>query len=258
MKRNHEEKEPNHERWLLTYSDLITLLMIFFIIMYASSNIDAGKYKKLSESFKVAMGGGKTLIAKEDGESVETSTKPIDTETVEQKQEDSTAEENKAEENKLEEVKQNVDKYLKENGLQANVTTTVQERGLVISLQDTLIFDSARADIKLESKIKLIEIGKILNRIDNYIRIEGHTDNVPISNYRFNSNWQLSVIRATNVTELLIQAAGVLPQRLSSIGYGEYRPVADNATEAGRSKNRRVDIIVLNSKFNQVENNKKD
>ena len=198
---------------------------------------------QLSNSLKVAMGGGKSIIGTSDAPSISNSTQAVDTAIVEQ--------------DKLENVKKQLDKYLKDNNMSNEVTSKVEERGLVVSLNDTLFFDSAQAVIKPESQKKLIEMGKILNQLGNYIRIEGHTDNVPINNSEFSSNWQLSAIRATNVTELLINKAGIAPERLSSVGYGEYRPIADNSTEAGRAKNRRVDIIIMNTKYNQIENNKK-
>ncbi|WP_263486804.1 flagellar motor protein MotB [Clostridium estertheticum] len=247
MKRR-EEKEPNHERWLLTYSDLITLLMIFFVVMYASSNVSTDKYKKLSQSLSAAFdsGGGKTIIGNDSAISIsDPSTKVIDTPTVESKT---------AEENQMEAIKKNVDKYLNQNGLSADVSTKIDERGLQVSLKSTLLFDIGKAEVKAESIKKLISIGKILNKVDNYVRIEGHTDSTPINNYEFSSNWQLSAIRATNVTEVLISQAGIYPKRISAVAYGENRPVADNTTEIGKAKNRTVDIIILSSKFSKTEN----
>ena len=211
MKRR-EEKEPNHERWLLTYSDLITLLMIFFVIMYASSNVNATKYKQLSKSLNVAFeGGGKNVIGDDSAISItDSSTKVIDIPPVDSK----TSEGNKIEENKMEAIKKNVDKYLKQNGLSNSVSTKIDERGLQVSLNSTLLFDSGKANVKDDSIKQLISIGKILNKVDNYVRIEGHTDSSPINNYEFRSNWQLSAIRATNVTEILISQAGIHPKNI--------------------------------------------
>ncbi len=252
------EKEPNHERWLLTYSDLITLLMIFFVIMYASGNVDAQKYKQLSDSFRIAMGSGNSgggigngagnnLIGT-DSLLPSTDTKNNDTSG------NASGGGAQVEKDKLQDVKGKVDEFIKENNLENSATTQIADRGLVISLKETLVFDTASADIRPESRVKLIELGKILNKLDNYIRVEGHTDNLPIKNEKFQSNWELSVIRATNVTNMLITDSHVEPKRLASVGYGEYRPVADNKTPEGRSKNRRVDIVLMDSKFNSVEN----
>lgn len=243
MKRK-KEGHNNSERWLLTYSDLITLLMIFFVVMYALSNVDVAKYKQISESLRIAMGGGKTIIGNEDAANVSSEIKPVD--------DNQTSE---TEKNKMEDLKKSVDKYLEQNGLSQSVTTKIDERGLVVSINDTLFFDTGKADIKPEYAKKLIEIGKILSQLNNYIRIEGHTDNIPISNGAYSSNWQLSAARAANVTELLVTQAGIAPQKLSAVGYGEFRPIGDNSTEDGRLKNRRVDIIIINSKYNEIENN---
>jgi len=246
--KKHEEKEGNGERWLLTYSDLITLLMIFFVVMYASSTADTTKYKQLSRSLNAAFvsgGGGKSLIGDSSAISIaDPSVKVIDT---------STEDNAKAEENKMETIKKSVDKYLEQNGLSSSVSTKIDERGLEVSLNSTLLFDVGKADVKGESIQKLISIGKILNKVNNYVRIEGHTDSTPISNYEFSSNWQLSAIRATNVTELLISEAGINPQKISSVAYGEHRPVASNATAAGKARNRTVDIIILSSQFSKGE-----
>lgn len=246
MKRK-EEKEPNHERWLLTYSDLITLLMIFFVIMYASSNADTTKYKQLSQSLNAAFtgGSGKSIIGDDSAISIaESSTKII---------EETSSGTKTSEENQMEDIKKSVDKYLKQNGLSTNVSTKIDERGLQVSLNSTMLFDIGKADVKADSIKKLISIGKILNKVDNYVRIEGHTDSTPISNNEFSSNWQLSAIRATNVTELLISKAGIYPKRISAVAYGENRPVATNNTEIGKAKNRTVDIIILSSKFSKTE-----
>ena len=252
MKRK-EEKEPNHERWLLTYSDLITLLMIFFVVMYASSTVSTDKYKKLSQSLNVAFeGSGKTIIGSDSSSGILDASDSIVDKASDA---DKISEESKVlEENKMEDIKKNVDKYLKQNGLSNSVSTKIDERGLQVSLNSTLLFDSGQAEVKADSVKKLISIGKILNKVDNYVRIEGHTDSTPIYNYEFKSNWQLSAIRATNVTELLISQAGIHPKRISAVAYGENRPVATNSTEIGKAKNRTVDIIILSSKFSKTEN----
>lgn len=244
MKKHHDESHENHERWLLTYSDLITLLMIFFVVMYSMSKVDVNKYQALAQSLSVTMGGGKTIIGSDQISQIDK--KP----SIEQ------LEEMVDEQKKLSGLKSEVDKYIKENGMSSEVITEIDERGLVVRLKDSTLFDSGRADIKTSSQEKIIKLGKILSKIDSYIRVEGHTDNVPIKNSNFNSNWQLSAIRATNVVELLITKSGIRADRISALGYGEFRPVANNSTIEGKARNRRVDIIIINSKFNQIENNK--
>lgn len=243
MKKKKKHAEENTERWLLTYSDLITLLMIFFVVMYSMSNISASKYKQVAESLKLSMGGGKSVIGSDDTSSIK---ETVDPEEIQQTDTDD-------QEKKLSELKSQVDKYLQDSKMSESVSSSINERGLIVSMNDTLLFDTGKADIKPEFQQKLVEIGKILNQLGNYMRIEGHTDNIPISNSEYSSNWKLSCDRASNVTEFLIKNAGIQPEKLSAIGYGEYRPVGDNSTDEGKAKNRRVDIVILNSKFNAVE-----
>ena len=236
-----EEEHQNHERWLLSYADFITLLMIFFIIMYAMSTLDQKKYEKLTTALNQAMGDGTAIADTGSNMGGETGN-------------------GLSEDAKLKKVKENLDKYLKENNLSASVSTTIEKRGLVLSFKDSLFFDSGKAEIRPEQIDKLITISKIINQSiisDSYIRIEGHTDSVPMHNEIFKSNWDLSVMRASNVAQILIDKAGINPERLSATGYGEYRPKVDNSTAEGKSTNRRVDIIIMNSQFNEVENNKK-
>ncbi|WP_123052633.1 flagellar motor protein MotB [Clostridium sp. JN-1] len=245
-KKKREEGGNNSGRWLLSYSDFMTLLMILFVVMYAMSSVDQSKFSQLSQSLNLAMGGGKSIVAKEDGVDINQNSKPVDT-NIEQ-----------SEQAKMQDLKKQVDKYLKENNMGSNVSTQLDQRGLIVSLNNTLVFDTGKADVKPEIQSELIDIAKILNQIKNNIRIEGHTDTVPINNSQFSSNWQLSCARAANVTQFLIDKAGIPPNKLSAIGYGQYRPVSDNSTEEGKAKNRRVDIIIENSEFNKIDNNVKN
>lgn len=242
------EKE-NGERWLLSYADFITLLMIFFIILYSMSTVDSKKYAQVAASLNSAFGDGQaakslvgaggpsdSLVGTADNVLVDTAV-------------------NQAEQNKLSELKKQVDKYLDNNGIKGSASTTIQERGLVISISDTLIFDSGKADLKPIYESKLVEIGKMLNSIDNYIVIEGNTDNVPISTYEFKDNLSLASARANNVTRVLIDKAKIQPLKIASRSNGQYRPVVSNSSDAGKAANRRVDIVILDNKYSSTENN---
>lgn len=243
MKKKKEEGHMNHERWLLSYSDFMTLLMILFVVLYAMSNVDKTKFKQLSQSLSIAMSGGKAVIAVENGVDTTENKTPAETEL-----------QRVQEEQQLEQLKKQVDSYLDKSGMKGSVSTNIDERGLVVSLNDNVFFDNGKAEIKADWQKKLIDLGKILNQLNNYIRIEGHTDNVPIKNEEFASNWQLSAVRAANVTQFLIDNSNISPQKMSAVGYSQYRPILDNSTEEGRARNRRVDIIIVNSKFDKLEN----
>jgi len=238
MKRIKKEKD-NSERWMLSYLDFITLLMIFFLMMYAISNVDAAKSQALSKSLKIGFnsGNGENVIAVSDS----SNSPPVIISDA------------AAEEEKLTEVKKKVDDLVNNSELKGSVTTSIQERGLLISFNVSVFFNSGEANLKSDWQGKLKSISKVLNGIDNYIRVEGHTDNVAINTNYFHSNWQLSSVRAANVVEFLIIQGSVNPGRLSSVGYGEYRPIKSNDTEEGQSSNRRVDIVILNTKLNNSE-----
>jgi len=244
MKKHEEHEKDNSERWLLTYSDLITLLMIFFVVMYAMSNIDAQKYQVLSQSLNGALnpsgmggsgsggtasGGGIDVTqALADGQSDK-----IDPELI------AAAEE--------------ITKLIKEKNLQDKVSVSIQERGVVVGLMNTVLFDPGSAHIKPEAVPTLVAIGQIANGVHNYIRVEGNTDDVPQSSPQFPSNWELSVVRATEVLRLMIDQSGVAPDKISAVGYGEYRPSVPNNSAENRSKNRKVDIVILSDKMDKSE-----
>lgn len=240
MRKKEEEGHENNERWLLTYSDLITLLMIFFIVMYASSNISNQKYGQIAQSLGAVFGGSKYVVGQGTGKVVGTGVGGNGSST-------SNTSIN------LDQLKKEVDEYLKKNNLGDSVATSMDETGLAVKLKDSILFNPGKADITPGSREKMIKLGQILSKTKSYIRVEGHTDNLPTHNDQFNSNWQLSSVRAANVAELLISNTGIDPSKVVAVGCGEYRPVASNQTAEGRAKNRRVEIIVVNDKYNQVE-----
>ncbi len=272
-KKEVEAEKENGERWLITYSDLITLLMIFFIVLYSMSKIDANKFRALADSLNAALGGGipaKVAISDKPsgqaildvGNALSKSTQPgptsnpdntANTQYAGQSQQQGADTGNTQVENMtIEQIKARLDAFAKGNNIQSSLQTSIEERGLVVSIQDTLLFESGSAVITPEARQILDKISTVLAAAPNYIRVEGHTDNVPIHTPQFPSNWELSVIRATNVVQILA-ADGILPDRLSATGYGEYRPIASNDTAAGRAKNRRVDLVILRSKYDSTE-----
>ncbi|MBD7913487.1 MULTISPECIES: flagellar motor protein MotB [Clostridium] len=248
--RKKEKKKENSERWLLTYSDLITLLMALFVILYASSNVDKAKYQQISSSlhkaFNMSDSGNIGVI-----EGNPTNGDPNAEETQNDENKEIT------EEQKLESIKAQIDALIAQEGLQGSISTKTEERGLVVSFTDTIFFDSGKAEVKVDHKKQILEISKVLNKIGNYIRVEGHTDNVAIKNELYKSNWELSSARATNVVQIFINECKISPDRLQAVGYGEYRPIASNDSEAGKAANRRVDIVIVNSKFNGLETTSK-
>lgn len=258
MRRNDRKLQshaPGQDRWLVTYSDLITLLMIFFIVMYSMSQVDANKFRAIADSLNITFGGAASsdsdLSKTQTGSSVIESgnaSDPSSSGIIAGEGSDSTQEDLT-----IEGIKTKLDQFANENGIEKKLVTSVEERGLVISIQDTLLFASGSADITPKARNILKKISAVLSASPNYIRVEGHTCNLPIHNAEFPSNWELSVLRATNVVQLMAKDGGISPLRLSAVGYGEYRPVADNSTEQGRIANRRVDLVILRSKYDILE-----
>lgn len=235
MKKNKKSKPSNKDRWLLTYSDLITLLMIFFVIMFSMSSVDQSKYEQVINSLQGVFGG-----SIKSGSIV-----PIII--------DGNNNNNKENNDELSDLKDKIDKYLEENDLDKVIATTEYKKGLVISIKDNILFDSGKTTLKSNVIDNLNQIGKLLKGFDAYVRVEGHTDNIPISNSSFKSNWELSVSRATQVLHFLVDNKYVPNNKISAVGYGQFRPIANNSTPNGRDKNRRVDILIVDPKYEEIE-----
>lgn len=233
------------ERWLLTYADLITLLMVFFVVMYSISTVNAQKMQAVASSLSQVLAGKAPEILEYAG--------PVIIEGQSGAQRGDLM--NQAE---LEAAYLQLVEYLKiletmDPGISQNIVIMQQERGLVISLKDTLLFPKGSALLTPRAQQVISGVGKSLSQLPNYTRVEGHTDNLPIHTAQFPSNWELSVIRATNVAQQLINEGSIKPEKISATGYGEYRPLVANNNEANRAINRRVDIVILKHKYNYFE-----
>jgi len=235
------------ERWLLTYADLITLLMAFFVIMYAMSTVDAEKYAAMAQSLKIALGIEASQPRKAAPNLTTSSTEANSKTTLAEKarQRKLTQIKNAHEERVFASMIDQIENYAKGKGISNTIIVKEDPRGIVINLSDKLLFEVGKADLSPAAKALLDDLATILFSSGKHIKIEGHTDNTPIHNERYPSNWQLSTDRATSVIMHWISKHPEVATRLSAAGYGEYRPVASNATPEGRARNRRVDIIVL-------------
>ncbi len=208
---------------MVTYGDMVTLVLTFFVLLYAFSSIDAKKYIQISNSLRGALGGNVGVL--QHGITVDdigelTTPSPAQL------------------------MFQRLQSILNNKGLEGKVELSQTKEGIVISFKERLFFKIASADILEEAIPILDEVGAILKENTFPIRIEGHSCDLPISNYRFPSNWELSSIRAVNVTKYLIDHIKIPPEQLSVAAYGPYRPLVPNTSEQNREKNRRVDIII--------------
>ena len=256
----------NEERWLLTYADMITLLMALFMVLFSISSVNISKFETLQQSLKAAFSGsilpGGRSILQSGSESTKYHTpatsevpailpttpntpKPIDISQAQLKAAIASAAATVAEQQDFAELKARIDAYARAHGFSHQVQTLIQRRGLVVRvLTDKLLFASGQATLKPAGLPLLNEMADLLNDVDQShpIVVEGYTDNVPIASSEFPSNWELSTARATNVVRYLI-SRGVNQQRLGAAGYADLHPVASNETIAGRALNRRVEIV---------------
>lgn len=246
-KREPEVEKDNGERWTLTYLDMITLLFIFFVVLYSMSRVDAEKFQTMADSLNKALGGKIEIADNQGGPNILGGGVPPDT-LPDQPEQNSKDQETTS----IEEIKAILDKFAADNNLGNTLVNTIEERGLVVSINETLLFASGSADITAQAREILSKVGTVLGDVPNQIKVEGHTDNLPINTMQFPSNWELSAARSTNVVKIL-QAEGMPPNRLSAAGYGEYRPIASNDTEAGRTRNRRIDLVILRTRYDLTE-----
>ncbi len=231
-RRRREEEQENHERWLLTYADLITLLLAFFIMMYTLSKQDAQKYEEVSAYLRAIFTGGTAILrtgnAAASGPAVNVNITPTEASNAEIMRQ-------------LEEEIQSVTPL---EEMKRNFSIFVDDRGIVVRALDKEYFDEGKADLKERAKNTIRRIIPILKKVNRGVRIEGHTDNVPISTQEFKSNWELSVRRATEVVRYIIEWGGFPPELLSAAGYAEYRPLTENTSPENRAMNRRIEIII--------------
>lgn len=247
MARKRREEEPeNHERWLVSYADFITLLFAFFVVMYAVSSVNEGKYKVLSNSLtnafnnKTGEPGGQPVAVIQGA--LPMLPRPVI--RVDKAPETVKNEAKKAEQRqKMKNVAGSIMEALQPLVAAGKVRLLETSRGVTIEINDSVLFSAGQARLQPASISAMGVIAQVLADTDYPITIEGHTDNVPIATPQFPSNWELSAMRATTVLRLF-NDGGVGAERLTAIGYGDTRPVETNTTPEGRARNRRVSVMI--------------
>ncbi|HZC42959.1 MAG TPA: flagellar motor protein MotB [Acidobacteriaceae bacterium] len=244
MSRKIRHSHVSHERWLVSYADFITLLFAFFVVMFASSRQDHAKVKQVESSIREAFQSLGVFPADAAQPSLSSATLvPPDGVAMVTAGDDVTSLPGEMED--LNTMQRKMESLLAAQIAGGTVAITLGRGGLLISLRDAGFFESGSAIPMRSSLPTLHVIGRGIAGVLNSVRIEGHTDDIPISNSQYASNWELSTARATELTRLFIEDDHVQPARLSAAGYAQYHPIASNVTAEGRSRNRRVDIIVL-------------
>lgn len=234
-RRRRQEEPPNHERWLVSYADFMTLLFAFFVVMYSISSVNEGKYKVLSDSLEGIF------------HTPERSLQPIPIGehqlSGERSSEDINIFNKAYSKNPLESIAAQVRAEFSSLLESGQLQVSGDEMWLELELSSSLLFPSGDA-IPNQQAFDIVEkISEILMPFENPIQVEGFTDNLPISTVQYPTNWELSAARAASIVRMLVMG-GVQPERLAAVGYGEYQPVADNAAAEGRARNRRVVLVI--------------
>jgi chemotaxis protein MotB len=248
------EEHENAERWLLTYADMITLLVAFFIMLYAMSVMNVAKFQQLAVSIRSGFGGsmmnGTPTVMKVGGgvganpSILSNSWMPVPKQSLfpEPSRQNAVS----ADTRRLDKVYQTLHDYILKHHLDQKMRVTQDERGVIVTvLTDRMLFAEGQANLRPEELAMLAKVGTVMNTVpDNDVRIEGHTDDLPIHTAAFPSNWELSAVRATTVLRYFI-GQGVTPSRLAAVGYGAENPLVPNTSDSARARNRRVEIVIL-------------
>ncbi|CAH0149377.1 flagellar motor protein MotB [Peribacillus simplex] len=240
-KKKQRHEEHIDESWLVPYADILTLLLALFIVLFTSSSVDAVRFQQLSNVFNQVFTSGTGFM---DFPSDSPSNEPT---SPEQRTGAEDLEKlGKNEQEELMEVQERVNAYIQKNDLTDKLGTNLTDEGMLISIRENVLFESGVAEVRSENRKIAKEISDLLVMdLPRNIIVSGHTDNIPIKNYQYESNWDLSVMRSVNFMKLLLENKELDPEMFSAKGHGEFKPVASNETKKGRAKNRRVEILIV-------------
>ncbi len=241
MKRKRHRPPANHERWLVSYADFITLLFAFFVVMYSTAQVDQRRVGKLAKAIQAGF--------QQMGVFDSSASKPamLLSQPISSLPSPSVEDAEPADKPDLDVVQKKLESALSEQLANGFVAVTPTKEGIVVSLREAGFFDSGSTRLRPQALPTLAQFVGVVGPERMKIRIEGHTDDVPIHNRKFDSNWELSTSRATEIAKLFITRFAMDPARLAASGYGQYYPTAPNDTAENRAKNRRVDLVILNA-----------
>lgn len=233
------KKQKGAPAWTVTFSDLVTLILVFFILLFSMSQIDMMKFRSIAESFK-----DRQIL--DFNPSIVPSEHPP--ETHEDDLDDQNDEEDKAEA-KLQNLLAEIETFLDENGLEEAILAKRTERGVVLVLDEQVLFETGEAEIVGGRNAFLDKVGSMLKNMPNLVKVEGHTDNRPITTFRYPSNWELSTARSSSVIRYFVENFQFESTRFIAVGYGETRPIVPNNSPENWEKNRRVEIVISDPKY---------
>lgn len=238
-KRNKDDdNNSGSPAWMTIFGDLMTLLLVFFVLLYSFSVMDLQKFKGFMSALQNQLG------VMESGQSLS------ENQVMNQGMQGQNFNPSRV---NLNQIKQDMQNYINKNNLEDNVHLEMSERGLVIRMTGEILYDIGEAVIKPTGREVLNEIGSNVVGIRNNVKVEGHTDSLPINNSDYPSNWELSTARAVRVIKFFIDNIDINPSRLSAAGYSKYRPIKENVSPKNRAVNRRVEVVILNSMIDKED-----
>ncbi|GKU23581.1 OmpA family protein [Clostridium folliculivorans] len=226
-RRRVKQEQVKNDQWLIPFSSTTLVLLILFILLYSFSTMDEQSLSSIPTSLQGILTGQGAKVKAQSTVTVENTASDL---------------EKKA---NINEIYEKSKKFIEDNKLGASVELKQDDRGVILQLRDSVLFESGKADLIPNSKNLLDKLGSLIKTVPNNIIVEGHTDNVPINTYRFQSNWDLSASRAVNVVKFFIDQENVNAARFTAAGFGEYKPIVDNSTAENRAKNRRINILIV-------------
>ncbi len=262
--KNPSGHNPSHDRWIVSYADFVTLLFAFFVVMFATANADKGKARAVGESVRAALQEGRIsnvgdairqALSRDANSPVHKrdAAKRASGDKSENREAPSIEEQSARAYLELRPLMDKLKKQLQAEVQKGDVEVHMEPRGLAISFRQAALFASGEDRLKASAFGAIGKVGGAIRELPNQVRLEGNTDNVPIHNERFRSNWELSSARSIALLNLLVDRFQVPPERLGVAGYADVAPVASNATEEGRARNRRVDVVILSERAGRSE-----
>ena len=237
LRRGTSDSRKGAPGWMVTYSDLVTLILVFFILLFSMSQIDIVKFKAITQSYREHfLEFYPSIIPLENPAGVDSELPDNDKENAE---------------DSLKNLLVEVQSFLDKNGLEDVIIANRTERGVVLVLQEQVLFDPGEASLIGGSFEFLDKVGELLTKLPNLVKVEGHTDDVPMNSYRYPSNWELSAARASSVIKYFIENHNIDSGRFIAVGYADTRPIVSNSDPELRQKNRRVEIIISDPKYKE-------
>lgn len=238
-RRAKKQEDSGSEGWLTTWSDLVSLLLVFFIVMYAMANTDLRKFAQVAQSMQIAFNvfaevpEVSSSVISNDGGGTSGRPAPVFFQRIQPKERDFMT------------ITAELTAFATAANLSSDIQINNSTEGIIISLSDTLVFEPGSADLRPEALEVLAEVAEILAMTEYKIRIEGNTDNIPTNNPLYPDNWELSVARAVAIVRILVDEHGLDPARLTAAGNAEFNPVVPNSSRENRAMNRRADIVII-------------